>query len=456
MNSAPHKHVEKVKHVQKQVKSWNEKGRQGQMCTARPGWMAVCLREGKYKKTLQNIDVNLMDVIEVDAEKQIVRVEPLATMGQVSATLIPMGWTLPIVPELDDLTVGGLIMGVGIESSSHKHGLMQHVCEALEVVLADGSVVKCNKKDNPDLFYSLFWSHGTLGFLVSADIRIVPAKKFVKLSYKPVHTFSEVVTEFEQSTLKKTGNDFVEGLMYSKNEAVIMTGIMTDEAEPDKVNVISRHYKPWFFKHVETFLQRGEDYEYIPLRDYYHRHTRSIFWQLQDIVPFGNNFVFRVLFGWLMPPKISLLKLTQGETIKRMYEKHQIIQDFVVPLDTLSKSLLKFHDELEMYPIFLCPFKLPKTPGFLRCSKEDEIFVDVGTYGSPKAQHYHAYDTTRRLEKFVLSVKGIQMLYADSYLTQEEFRQMFDHSLYDKMRAKLNCSDAFPEIYDKVNRSARD
>lgn len=66
-------------------------------------------------------------------------------MGQVSATLIPLGWTLPIVPELDDLTVGGLIMGVGIESSSHKYGLMQHVCEALEVVLADGRVVKCSK-----------------------------------------------------------------------------------------------------------------------------------------------------------------------------------------------------------------------------------------------------------------------------------------------------------------------
>jgi len=27
-------------------------------------------------------------------------------MGQLTATLNPLGWTLPIVPELDDLTVG--------------------------------------------------------------------------------------------------------------------------------------------------------------------------------------------------------------------------------------------------------------------------------------------------------------------------------------------------------------
>lgn len=37
---------------------------------------------------------------------QTVRVEPLVTMGQLTATLDPLGWTVPIVPELDDLTVG--------------------------------------------------------------------------------------------------------------------------------------------------------------------------------------------------------------------------------------------------------------------------------------------------------------------------------------------------------------
>jgi len=34
-------------------------------------------------------------------------------MGQVTSFLLPLGWTLPIVPELDDLTVGGLVMGTG-------------------------------------------------------------------------------------------------------------------------------------------------------------------------------------------------------------------------------------------------------------------------------------------------------------------------------------------------------
>ena len=92
-----------------QVKAWKESGTDKPMCTGRPGWQAVSLREGKYKKELRKIYIDLVDVLEVDTDRQVVRVEPLATMGQVSATLLPLGWTLPVVPELDDLTVGRYI-----------------------------------------------------------------------------------------------------------------------------------------------------------------------------------------------------------------------------------------------------------------------------------------------------------------------------------------------------------
>lgn len=47
------------------------------------------------------------------------------------------------------------------------------------------------------------------------------------------------------------------------------------------------------------------------------------------------------------------------------------------------------------------------------------------------------------------------MMYADTYMTKEEFRTMFDHSLYDQMRVKYQCEQAFPEAYDKVSKAAR-
>lgn len=76
------------------------------MCTARPGWMTISFRRGLYKNNMRNIEVNLIDILNIDTVKQTVRVEPLVSMGQISAFLNPLGWTLPVLPELDDLTVG--------------------------------------------------------------------------------------------------------------------------------------------------------------------------------------------------------------------------------------------------------------------------------------------------------------------------------------------------------------
>lgn len=200
LNSAPRAHDHKVRKIQKQVAQkgsssyllatknvliyqikvqlWNKGDKSKKMCTARPGYQTMSFRKPLYKATMHQVECNLIDILEVDRERCVVRVEPLATMGQVSATLAKIGWTIAIVPELDDLTVGGLVMGTGVESSSHIYGLFQHICESFELVLADGSLVQCSRTEHSDLFYAVPWSYGTLGFLTAVEIKILPATKY--------------------------------------------------------------------------------------------------------------------------------------------------------------------------------------------------------------------------------------------------------------------------------------
>lgn len=54
-----------------QVKEWNAGGRQVPMCTARPGWATMSFRRGLYKQRMQNIEINLIDILEVDIERQV-------------------------------------------------------------------------------------------------------------------------------------------------------------------------------------------------------------------------------------------------------------------------------------------------------------------------------------------------------------------------------------------------
>ncbi|XP_004926865.1 delta(24)-sterol reductase isoform X1 [Bombyx mori] len=460
MNSAPKMHDDKVKEVQRQIKEWLSGDKSTHLCTARPTWQTMSFRHSMYKRTFTNIQINLVDVLEVDKENMTVRCEPLVTMGQLSRTLAPLGLALPVVPELDQLTVGGLVMGTGVETTSHVHGLFQHVCLEYELVLADGSVVNCSKDENADLFYAVPWSYGTLGFLTSVVIKVIPAKKYVRIHYYPFNNLSDLAKRFSQESLKPNPHQFVEALLYTRDSGVLMLGDMVDEVGRDgKLNPIGVWHAEWFFKQVEKHLKRKRTaIEYIPLRDYYHRHTRSLFWELQDIISFGNNFIFRYLFGWLMPPEVSLLKLTQPEAVTKLYNKAHVIQDMLIPIELLEKAIAFFHDEFEVYPIWLCPFKIFNNPGQLKIKpgEESQMFVDIGVYGVPKAKGFETIASTRHVESFVIQNQGFQMLYADTYTTREEFRQMFDHKLYDRVRASLpNCKEAFPEIYDKVNRNVR-
>lgn len=45
----------------------------------------------------------------------------------------------------------------------------------------------------------------------------------------------------------------------------------------------------------------------------------------------------------MVPPKISLLKLTQGETIRRLYEQHHVVQDMLVPMKHMHAAISQFH-----------------------------------------------------------------------------------------------------------------
>ena len=132
--------------------------------------------------------------------------------------------------------------------------------------------------------------HGTIGFLVAAEIEIIPCQPIVQVAYLPCHSQDEYIQLFAKASLDKGKNsDFVEGLVYSHDEAVIMIGKMVpySELKFTSFNPIGLWYKPWFYQHAKTYLSKPgfkgqgnlESYtEYIPLRDYYHRHTKAIFW----------------------------------------------------------------------------------------------------------------------------------------------------------------------------------
>ena len=106
---------------------------------------------------------------------------------------------------------------------------------------------QCFQDKNETLFYGIPWSHGSIGFIVAAELKILPAKPYVRLHYEPVFNLDEMIKKFQDHSENVAENDFVECLAYSKDQAVLMTGRMTDDVELSKVSFIRIPLPCWLF-----------------------------------------------------------------------------------------------------------------------------------------------------------------------------------------------------------------
>jgi delta24-sterol reductase len=247
------------------------------------------------------------------------------------------------------------------------------------------------------------------------------------------------------------------------------------------VHDIGKWYGPWFYKHVEKFLEKKgseeipkkshrtsrspESIEYIPLRSYYHRHTRSLFWEMEDILPFGHHWLFRHTLGWLVRPKVGFFKLTTNGDLHEIYVNKHVDQDLLIPIKSLSRFLDHLDTTVTMYPLWLCPCRILSTPvrGLVNpdADSRTDMYVDVGVYGVPfparpeGGDHFEPEPSLRKMEALVRELRGFQALYAICYQTRPEFYKMFDHQLYFQLRERYGAVQLLPEIFDKVSVAAR-
>ena len=471
--SAPQEHAQRVASVQGQVTRWASvpEAERKPMCTDRKTWMNLSTRF-EPKHTWHRIKMSgLRDVLSLDIEQQVVHVEPFVTVGQITRYLLPRGYMLAVTLEIEEATVGGLAMAVGMTTHSHKVGLFQENVKAYEVVLADGSLVRATAEEHSDLFHALPWSHGTLGLLVGLSLRVIPVKPYVHMTYSPAYSQQEYCERIRELACAADAPDFVEATVYSKDRAVIMSGRFADVETTEqkrKVNEIGRPTKPWFYKHVEQFIDR-EGEEYIPLRHYLMRHNRSIFWVVADMIPQGNHPLFRALLGWMMPPKIAFLKFSTTPMVRKMTFTLQVFQDIVLPISAMSAAIDKVDELFGMYPLLIYPSRVyDHSPdgksggGQLKPPRSaDRIFgtdygmyFDLGVYGVPgpikAGKPFRTVHAMREMESFTQKVGGFPFLYADTFMTREEFGEMFDLSLYRKVRKTYLADGAFPDLYDKI------
>jgi len=127
------------------------------------------------------LDITAMaGVVSVDRESGVVEVLPGTFGPDLERALEPHGLTVGHFPQSFDIsTVGGWIACLGAGQFSTRYGKIDEMVVGLEVVLADGSVIRTGgvpaAAHGPDVSSMFVGSEGTLGIITRAWLRLHPA-----------------------------------------------------------------------------------------------------------------------------------------------------------------------------------------------------------------------------------------------------------------------------------------
>lgn len=286
------------------------------------------------------------------------------------------------------------------------------------------------------------------------ELELIDAKRYVELEYIPVNSTQEAVAQLRYYE-KDSTVDYMDGILYSRTNGVIIIGRLTDVAIAGRIQRFDRPSDPWYYMHAEEILNlaRGEKDPYresVPVQSYLFRYDRGVFWSglrafKYFVTPF--NRITRYLLDPFMYSRTMVHALHRSGLSSRT-----IIQDYGVPYDAAEEFVRWTDERTGIWPLWLCPVK--SAPRDQRSFSQgtnitEEILLDVGIWDMGPDNAHAFIQLNRDFEAKVTELGGMKCLYAHAYYTEDEFWKIYDETKYKALRRKYHA-ESLPSVFDKV------
>jgi FAD/FMN-containing dehydrogenase len=382
--------------------------------------------------------------------KDFVDAEGMTSYETLVDACLAQGVMPAVVPQLKTITLGGALAGVGIESSSHRYGLVHDTVLELDVLLGDGRVVTCTRdNEHADLFYGFPNSYGTLGYALRVRAKVIPVKPYVHLTHLPF-TDSTVLFRELETQLKASAADFIDGVVFDREKMFITLGRFAETAPYTSDYTYENIY-------YRSIAEKREDY--LTVKDYLWRWDTDWFWCSKNVLA-QNPFFRRVLYGRGRLGSKTYQKIMRWNSRVGITKKlegllglhaESVIQDVDVPLPRAAEFLGFYAEEIALWPQWICPIgPQPHSGRFSLYPVRDEWYVNFGFWDVKRTREAHPPGHfNRMIERKVNELGGIKSLYSDSFFPEAEFASLYGGEFFRKLKAKYDAGGAFPDLYAK-------
>lgn len=117
------------------------------------------------------LDMTDFNRMSIDKEEGLLTVQTGATWGEVLDFIHPLGYSVEAMQAIDILTVGGSV-AVNAHGIDHRSGSIASSIQSMRIMLADGSVHRVGRTDDPELFRAAIGGYGLLGVILDVELSL--------------------------------------------------------------------------------------------------------------------------------------------------------------------------------------------------------------------------------------------------------------------------------------------
>jgi FAD/FMN-containing dehydrogenase len=417
----------------------------------------------------------LSGVIAVDPVARTADVAGMTTYEDLVDATLPHGLMPLVVPQLKTITLGGAVAGLGIESTSFRHGLPHESVRAMEILTGAGEVVTATPDgEHAELYRGFPNSYGTLGYALRLVIDLQPVAPYVRLRhrrYRDATTYTEAIVELDRGSRPRPAAqrevdarsrgpepleaaiDFLDGTVFDAGEQYLTTGEFVDEL-PAGCTPSDYTGRRIFYR-----SQQERAVDHLTVRDYLWRWDTDWFWcsralgvQNPLLRPFWprryrRSDVYRRIVALDRRYGVSnRLNALRGRPVEE-----PVVQDVEIPVRNLPAFLEAFHRDIGISPVWVCPLRLRSTtPWTLYPMRPGELYVNVGFWSSVPQANGDPAAHNRRIEQLVAELDGHKSLYSTVHYPEDEFWRHYEGEAYRALKQRYDPRGRLPDLYTKV------
>jgi L-gulonolactone oxidase len=157
----------------------------------------------------------LAGIVRADRETGLVTVLAGTRLHALNQALWHLGMSMTNLGDVDVQSISGAI-STGTHGTGLRYGGLATQVRALELVLADGSVLHCDAEENPEVFAAARLGLGALGVLATVTLQCEPA--FALAAAEAPASLDEVLEDLEENVI---GNDHFEFYWFPHTRRVL-------------------------------------------------------------------------------------------------------------------------------------------------------------------------------------------------------------------------------------------